>query len=274
MTARTKILVTGATGRIGGQVAAHLAAARAEIRVLTRSPSSAVFPSPVEVAGGTPADPATLAPALDGVGTVFLVWPFADADLAPRIVDLLAERTRRVVYLSSTAVRDGERRIEELIKESGLEWTFLRPTVFAANTLRWAGQIRADGAVREPFGAAAMPPIHEDDIAAVAVCALTENRHAGATHHLTGPELLTHAEQARVIGQEIGRAVRWVETPESARERMLAMGWPVEAADGVLAAQATMVTDPPPVTTTVHDVTGTPARTFRQWAAEHAGEFR
>ncbi|MFJ9370585.1 SDR family oxidoreductase [Nocardia sp. NPDC101769] len=274
MSTRNKILVTGGTGTVGGQVA-QLLAADADVRVLTRSPSSALLPSRVEVVGGDLSDPATVAPALTGVDAVFLVWPFADADRAPDIVDLIAERARRVVYLSSAAVRDNERRIEELLEKSRLEWTFLRPNVFAANTLRWAEQIRADGAVREPFGSAAMPPIHEHDIAAVAVHALTRDGHAGAVYNLTGPELLTHADQARIIGDEIGRPVRWVETsPESARQRMLGMGWAQEAVDGVLAAQAAMITNPALPTSAVHEVTGTAARTFRQWAADHADDFR
>lgn len=275
MSARNKILVTGGTGTVGRQVVAQLLAADADVRVLTRSPSSAAVPNRVELVGGDLSDPATVAPVLDGIDAVFLVWPLADADRAPDIVDLIAERARRVVYLSSVAVRDNERRIEELIRKSRLRWTFLRPDVFAANTLRWAEQIRAEGAVPEPFGSAAMPPIHEHDIAAVAVQALTRDGHAGAVYDLTGPELLTHTEQARIIGDVIGRPVRWVETPPSgARQRMLAMGWPPEAADGVLAAQAAMITNPRLPTSAVHEITGIAARTFRRWAADHADDFR
>ncbi|HEX6360194.1 hypothetical protein [Actinophytocola sp.] len=84
-----------------------------------------------------------------------------------------------------------------------------------------------------------------------------------------------HADQARIIGDEIGRPVHWVETsPENAHQRMLAMGWPQETADGVLAAQAAMMTKPAPPTSTVHDVTGIAARAFRQWVADHADKFR
>jgi uncharacterized protein YbjT (DUF2867 family) len=132
---RNKILVTGGTGTVGGQVVAQLLAADADVRVLTRSPSSAKLPSRVEVLGEDLSDPATVAPVLTGVDAVFLLWPFAAADRAPDIVDLIAERARRVVYLSSAAVRDNERRIEELLEKSSLEWTFLRPNVFAPNAV-------------------------------------------------------------------------------------------------------------------------------------------
>jgi uncharacterized protein YbjT (DUF2867 family) len=156
-----------------------------------------------------------------------------------------------------------------------LKWTILRPHAFAANTLRWAEQIRAEGVVREPYGQAAMSLVHERDIAAVAVRALIQDGHGSAVYELTGPHSLTQAEQARVIGEVIGRPVRWEETsPEDARQRMLTRGWPPEAVDGILRAQAAMTAGPAPVTTTVQEVTGAAARTFRSWVAEHVHAFR
>ncbi len=129
--------------------------------------------------------------------------------------------------------------------------------------------------MREPYGAAAMPPLHERDLAAVAVRALTGDGHDGATYGLTGPETLTQAEQAGVIGEVIGRPVRWEETsPRAARRRMLDLGWPPEAVDGVLRAQAEMVAEPAAATATVEEVTGVPARTFRAWVTDHADRFR
>jgi uncharacterized protein YbjT (DUF2867 family) len=275
MAEHSKILVTGATGTVGRQVVGQLSAAGLAVRALTRRPAAAGLPGSVEVLGGELSVPDTVTAALDGVASVFLVWPFASAGNVSSVIDVTAERARRVVYLSSVAVRDHERRVEDLITRSGLEWTFLRPTVFAANTLRWAAQVRADGILREPFGAAAMAPIHEHDIAAVAVRALTGDEHVGATYGLTGPQLLTHAEQAHIIGEEIGRPVRWMETSlHIARQRMLARGWPVNVVDEVLHAQADMVRNPGQVTADVEKVTGVAARPFRQWAADHADDFR
>jgi uncharacterized protein YbjT (DUF2867 family) len=180
-----------------------------------------------------------------------------------------------VVYLSSSAVRDHERQAEQLIEESKLEWTVLRPHAFAANTLRWGGQIRAEGVVREAYGQAAMSLVHERDIAAVAVRALTRDGHAGAVYELTGPQSLTQAEQVHVVGEVIGQPVRWEEaSPQEARLRMVALGWPPEAVDGILHAQAAMAAGPAPVTTTVEEVTGAAARTFPSWVVEHAHVFR
>ncbi|MFF3442766.1 NAD(P)H-binding protein [Streptosporangium sp. NPDC002721] len=269
------ILVIGATGTTGRQVVAQSLEAGAEVRATARDPGAAGLPGGVEVVRGDLTDPDSLRAPLDGVEAVFLLWPFATAEGMPAVLDAIATRARRVVYLSSAAVRDHERRIERMIERSGLEWTFLRPHAFAANTLRWAGRIRAEAVVREPYGAAAMPPLHERDLAAVAVRALLGDGHEGATYELTGPETLTQAEQAGVIGEVIGRPVRWEETsPEAARQRMLADGWPPGAVDGVLRAQAGMVAEPRAATATVEAVTGVPARTFRTWVTGHADRFR
>nr|BFE79929.1 hypothetical protein GCM10020093_025300 [Planobispora longispora] len=206
---------------------------------------------------------------------MFLVWPFASVEGLEPVLRTAAGHARRVVYLSSAAVRDHEREAERLIARSGLEWTILRPHAFAANTLRWAEQIRARGVVRGPYGRAAMSPVHERDIAAVAVRALTRDGHAGAVYELTGPHSLTQAEQARVIGEVIGEPVHWEEAPaQDARREMLARGWPAEVVDGILSAQAEMAGGPAPVTATVEQVTGSGARTFRAWVAEHAHAFR
>jgi uncharacterized protein YbjT (DUF2867 family) len=113
--------------------------------------------------------------------------------------------------------------IERLIERTGLAWTFLRASGFATNALWWAPQIRADGVVRAPYGAAVRSSIHERDIAAVAVRALTGDGHAGAQHLLTGPQALTQVEQVRAIGEAIGRPLRYEEIArETARQQLLA----------------------------------------------------
>jgi uncharacterized protein YbjT (DUF2867 family) len=163
--------------------------------------------------------------------------------------------------------------IEHIIALSGLAWSFLRPSGFATNTYMWLPQIRAGDVVRWPFASAARSLIHERDIAAVAVRALTEARHEGATYLLSGPEAITHAEQVRMIGEAIGRTVRYEETSRAeAREHMLG-SWPPALVDGALDAWAGFVAKPEPVTSTVEDISGVPARSFRQWAYDHAGDF-
>ncbi|MBE2316042.1 nucleoside-diphosphate sugar epimerase [Solirubrobacter sp. CPCC 204708] len=203
---------------------------------------------------------------------VFLLWPFFTPDGADAVIDALATRTGHVVYLSSESATPasvwGE--IEARIRATRLEWTFLRPTGFAKNTLIWADQIRS-GVVRWPFGQAARSLIDERDLAAVAARALTE-RHAGATHVITGPEAVRQAEQVRLIGEAIGMPVRWEEQPRDAARDALV---PVfgDATDAALDTWERFIAQPETVTDTVLTVTGRPAGSFRAWARDNADAF-
>lgn len=273
------IIVTGATGRVGRHVVARLAEAGAAVRAVVRDPATAGMPEGVEVVQGDLTRPETLEPHLVGADSVFLVWPWFTAEGAPAVIDMVARRARHVVYLSAeAAAADPESSwavLERRIERSGAAWTFLRPTGFAKNTLGWADQIRTDGVVRQPYGAAARSLIDERDIAAVAVRALTEDGHEGRTYVLTGPEAVTQAEQARLIGEAVGRPVRFEELARKDFRPILVEAFGGEAiADSALDTWAGFVATPERVTGTVRDVTGVPARPFRQWAADHADEFR
>jgi uncharacterized protein YbjT (DUF2867 family) len=127
--------------------------------------------------------------------------------------------------------------------------------------------------VRWFHAAAATAPIHERDIAAVAVRALCGEDHDGKEFVLTGPASLTQREQVHIIGDAIGRPLRFEELPpELARQEMLKR-WPSPAVDMLLRAYAAAVDRPAFVTSTVEEVTGAPARSFREWAADHAEDF-
>jgi len=280
-------LVTGATGKVGRHAVALLRESGARVRALTRDPGSARLPYGVEVVRGDLADPGSLDAALDGVTAVFLIWPTLSADhAAPATIGAIAKHARRVVYLSANGVPDdpGEQvggilgshaYLERLVRGSGVEWTLLRPTGFAGNTLGWAESIRHDGVVRAPFANMARSLIHERDIAEVAVRVLVEDGHAGATYVLTGPEAISQAEQVRVIGEAIGRPALFEEiSPETAREELLAVWGDAETVDGMLGPWAEMAKRPEIVTDTVPRLLGRPARTFAQWAADHADAFR
>ncbi|RCG32878.1 NAD-dependent epimerase/dehydratase family protein [Sphaerisporangium album] len=280
-------LVTGATGKVGGHAVSALLKEGARVRALTRDPGAARLPDGAEVVGGDLADPASLKAALDGVEAVLLVWPTLSGDhAAPETVAAIAGQVRHIVYLSARGVPDDRKtgqgfimgshaRMEHLIEDSGAEWTFLRPTGFAANTLQWAEQIRETGTVHWAYGQAGRALIHERDIAAVGVRAMLDGGHAGAKHVLTGPRTLTQVEQVAAIGEAIGRPVRWVElTPEAVREGMIAGGLPPEMADAILTGHAAMAASPEPVTSTVEEITGAPATTYHQWARDHADAFR
>jgi uncharacterized protein YbjT (DUF2867 family) len=284
------IVVTGGTGRVGRQVAAQLRERDQSVRVLSRNPAAAgaetgrnPAAAGAETGRADLADPATLEPHLRNADALFLLWPFTSpevaADLAPRVAKIAARHVQRVVYLSAQPA--GERPgsfwalVERAIEDSGVAWTFLRPTGFASNTLMWADQIRSGGVVRWPFGAARRALIDERDIAAVAVRALTEDGHAGARYVLSGPATLTQAEQVAAIGRAVGRDLTWAELPKPQAQEALTQAW----GDAGFAASALdtwegFVTRPEIVTPTVREVTGAPAHSFADWAAANAASFR
>ncbi|MDT7646488.1 MAG: hypothetical protein QOC75_3488 [Pseudonocardiales bacterium] len=273
------ILVTGATGNVGGSVVRQLLEAGENIRALTRDPGAARLPAGVDVVGGDLADPSTLAGVFDGIDRMFL---FPVPATAAAVTELAVRAgVRRVAVLSSSAVtQPGDnmvsvmhRTVEDAVLRSGLDATFVRPGGFATNTLSWAPSVRAEGVVRAPYPGAAMNSIHEADIAAVATAALLDDKHAGAAYQLTGPASITQAEQVRAIAAATGREVRFEElTPERARAAM-AQVMPAEIADLMLGYLAGSVDTVAEVLPTVEQVTGRPARTYAEWAADHAADF-
>jgi uncharacterized protein YbjT (DUF2867 family) len=277
-----RILVTGAAGNVGRHVAAGLAELGADVYALSRKPAVA-SPRGVTSVVGDLTDPDSLRRAVTGVDAVFLLWPFLTPEGADAAVHALASSARRIVYLSAISVRDEAPveengvwgRVEHAIERSGAEWTFLRAGGFATNTRMWADQIRTGDAVRWVYGDAARSLVHERDIADVAVRALTEGKHVGAKYVLTGPEAVTQADQVRFIGEAIGRPLRWEEIPVAvARDQLAAALGDASFAEGALVYWATLVEHPEPVTGTVPEVTGAPARTFAEWARDHAADFR
>ena len=164
--------------------------------------------------------------------------------------------------------------IERLIAAAGVASTIIRPGMFASNTLLWWGEtIRNGDVVRWPYGAAETAPIDERDIAAVAARALYEDGHAGGDYVLTGPESLSQAEQVRIIGDALGRRIQFEELSPEEFRRETAGRWPGPVVDMLLAAWGATLGRPAFVTSTVSDIVGSPARTFRQWAADHAAAF-
>ncbi|MEU3838507.1 NAD(P)H-binding protein [Streptomyces sp. NPDC028635] len=275
------VLVTGATGAVGRHVVDGLVAAGARVRALTRNPAAAGLPAGVEVFEGDLLQPQTVRAALEGVERLYL---FPVPETAREVVALAKEAgVRRVVVLSSSSVLDtsgenhsGEhhRAVERAVEESGLAWTFVRPDEFATNVLwKWGHSIRTEGLVRAPYGNAPRVLVHEADVAAVAVTALVEEGHAGQAYVLTGPEALTQADQVKAIATAVGAPIAFEEiTPDQARAQM-APFMPPPVVDMVLRYLADAVAHPPVPVDTVERVTGRPARTFAQWAADHAADL-
>jgi len=283
------ILITGATGRVGGATLRQLTNRGLAVRALVRSSEkAALVASPlVETVIGDLAQPRSLEAALDGVTAALLVSP-----LDPRQVELqgnfidAARRAGRVhvVKISGlgtalgSPVRSGHwhAQTETYLADSGLPFTHLRPPFFMQNILRFAPAIRANGAFVGSLKQGKVAMIDVDDIAAVAATALTTSAHAGKAYALTGPEALSYPDVAERLSRVLGRTVVYQDVPlETMRQRLLASGMPVWHVDvqvdfstALSAGHAAIVTN------TVEAVTGTPARTFEQFIREHVELFR
>lgn len=236
------IAVTGATGAVGGRVAARLAELGVSQRLVVRDPSRAPSLPGAEVVGGANyADGEAMRRAFDGADTVFFVSAGEDrnrVDLHRGVVDAaVAAGVERIVYTSfaaaapDTAFTFGRDHFhtEEHIKASPLRWTFLRDNIYLDFMPFFAGE---DGVIRGPAEDGRAAVVARDDIAASAVAVLSGDGHDGAIYEMTGPEALTLYEAAEQVAQAAGRPVTYVpETIEEARASRAPSGaadWEIE----------------------------------------------
>ncbi|KUL39367.1 hypothetical protein ADL22_15995 [Streptomyces sp. NRRL F-4489] len=272
------ILVTGATGNVGRNLVRELLDAGEAVRALTRDPAAAALPEGVETVPGDLARPETLPAALRGVDRAFL-FPVHGA-LDGFLTAAKEAGTAHIVLLSSDSVTFpepgwiGEKHLacERAVADSGIPHSFVRPSIFMANDLGWAHQLGHGGIVRGAYGRAAMAPVDERDIAAVAAYALRAPR-PGATYELTGPQALTQIERVRIIGETLGLPARFEEVPRADVRAKLIGHLPPPAADFLLDQLAAAEQTPVPVLPTVEQVTGRPAHTYAEWVAHHAADF-
>jgi uncharacterized protein YbjT (DUF2867 family) len=236
------IAVTGATGAVGGRVAAQLAERGASQRLVVRDPARAPRIEGADVVGGASyGDGEAMRRAFDGAEAVFLVSAHEDRDRVSlhrsAIAAAVAAGVERIVYTSFFAAaadatftfgRD-HFHTEEHIKGTPLRWTFLRDNIYLDVMPVFAGE---DGVIRGPAGDGRAAVVARDDVAAVAAVALTEDGHAGQTYGMTGPESLTLYDAAEQVAQAAGRPVSYVpETLEEARASRAPSGaadWEIE----------------------------------------------
>lgn len=232
MTAHTTTLVLGGTGKTGRRVAERLTALGSPVRIGSRS---AEIPFHWE-------EPGTWRPALEGVTAVYVAYvPDISAPDAPRDVGAFARLAaatgvRRLVLLSAMGLR-GALAAEEAAWQAGPDVTVVRGSWFAQNfSEEFMVEELRTGSLTFPGGTSAVPFTDLDDLADVAVAALTEDGHAGRTYEITGPRALTFHEVVAELSRATGREIvyRPVE-PGSYAELLAGAGVPKDLAELVAA---------------------------------------
>jgi uncharacterized protein YbjT (DUF2867 family) len=274
------ILVTGATGNVGSEVVTALAARGAPVRALVRDRSAQRLPEGVQSVKGDLEHPESLAPALDGVRAAFLLGGFGDMPgLLRRIADAGVEQ---VVLLTSRCVIGGRpdnaiTRMwldsEAAVRDAPVAWTFLHPSGYQSNALRWLPQLRRGDVIRAPWPDVPVAVIDPADIAAVAATVLADGGHERTALELSGPEPLTPGEQIAILAGTLGRPLRYErQTDEQARAEMQA-DTPAPYIDAFFRFYSEGEFDDSRIVDTVARITDRPARRLQQWARAHAGAF-
>ncbi|MDF3293909.1 NAD(P)H-binding protein [Streptomyces silvisoli] len=276
------ILVTGARGHVSAAVLRELLERGEPVRAAGRKPQEARLPEGVPAVRLDLSDPTTFEAALDGVRKVFLyaepagIGAFLDAARAAGVehIVLLSSQSAGEKRAEPNAIAAFHIAAEQALIASGIDWTIVRPGAFATNALQWAPSIRADGVVLSAFPNTHNSPVHERDIAAVAVQALLNEAHHKATYHLTGPESLSEEQMVELIAHAIGKPVRIKPISREEELARTARSTGPEIADVLIAYRAAGDGVPAEVHDGVREVTGRPAVPFSQWAKDHAADFQ
>lgn len=279
------ILVTGATGNVGGKIVQQLLELKQPVRVFVRDESKiAHLGHQVERAVGDFEKIETLEAALQGVDHLFLnTSGFGTQQDQNAITAAQRAGVKHVVKLSTFGAGEPTHAIdqwhyakEQILQNAGLAWTMLRPGQFMSNALQWAGSVKAQGAIYFPGGEGKVAPIDPRDIAAVAVVALTQPGHEGKAYQMTGPELLTVGEQVQTLARVLDKPLQYIDVPPAvADEQMRKRGLPPMLVDA-LSELTNMLREGRGAyqTNTVEEVTGRPAHTFEEWCREYIAAFQ
>src|SRR5437588_4579677 len=280
------VLVTGATGTIGRDIAKRLSEGGVSVRAGVRDqakakkelPDIALVPFDFE-------NEKTFSGALAGIEKVFLLPPLLpnQLDVMNTFVDA-AKRAgvRHIVKLSAIGVDDEAQPTaikshsanERHIRESGVAFTFLRPNSFMQNFITYFPP--RNGAIYLPWGNGTASFVDTRNIASVAAEVLTSDGHEEKIYTLTGPTALGIADVARILSDAAGRKFKYVDVPEAAaRDGMLQAGVPPWQVELILELHAVNKQNRwSAVTSDIEKITGTPPTDFAQFARDHADKFR
>ena len=280
------ILVTTA-GKVGAETVRLLREQDMPVRVLVRDPAKATAQALAEagaqIAAGDLDVPASIDEAMAGISAVVLVSPAVPAQELNVVASAARAGVAHVVKATSKASPDspiarrrGQSEIEAGLAASGIPHTLLRSNAYMQNVLALAPAIAATSSFGSAAGQGRSGMVDARDVAAVAAeIAASPDPHAGQTYWLTGPELVSNYDVAAVLSRLLGRTITYRElTFEESKDAMIRAGVPEPIAE--MNAQAFSLTasgDAEWVTGDVPSLLGRPARSFEQFAADHAAAF-
>jgi uncharacterized protein YbjT (DUF2867 family) len=283
------ILVTGATGTIGGELTKLLAQQDIPFRAMVRSPEKAqvLKTQHIETVVGDLQDPASLDRAFNGAGSIFLLSATDERQVKLQLNAVEAAKRASVGYVVKVSVIGAEAdapiklgrdhaAIEQVLLDTGITTAFLRPHSFMQNMLGSVELIAKNGEFYGATGAAKVPLIDARDVAAAAAALLIKPCHESESHVLTGPEGVSNDEVAQILGEVTGKSIRYVDIPpEQLKAGMVAAGMPEWLATDLQIlheiwskGMGTEVSDGVPA------LTGRSGRSFREFAQHYAAAFR
>jgi uncharacterized protein YbjT (DUF2867 family) len=282
-----KCLITGSTGHIGLPLIQQLHEEGHDVRAFIRDSSRAeLLPQGIDIAIGDLDDADTVTAAVRGVDGVFLLHVGAGTTQTQTMIDAMhSEGVSRIVLLSSVGTRifpiaglipQSLLAREDLLRASGLDATYLRPTALMTNSLSWADSIRQRNEVIDATDPGVQIPIDPEDIARVAVRVLIEDGHVGHGYTLNGPEALTVREEVSILSDVLGHSINFVAlTPEQAAKDAVERGTPAPFAEAVRDLNEMFRTRLfGQLSDDVENLTGIAPANFRYWCERHASAFQ
>ena len=283
-----KILVTGATGNVGGELVKQLVTYNVPFRAMVRHPKDveALAQQGVEAVVADFNDEQSVAAALEGIDRAFLLTPSSEeAETQQKtFVELAARAGVKHIVKQSQWAADADSpvrflryhaAVEEKIQESGLAYTFLRPNLFMQGLLGFRDTIVQQDKFFAAVGEAKISAVDTRDIAAVAAAVLTGEGHTGKIYNLTGPQALSHAEMAEELSAALGRPIQFVDvSPEAMHDTLLQVGFPAWQAEGLIEDYAHYARgEAAEVTHDIEKATGQAPHSFDVFARDYAAAF-
>ena len=285
MSKKIKVLVTGATGNTGSLLVPALLRAGVDVRILVRDEAKAkpLKDLGAEVVLGDLDKPETILPAVKNVDKIYLLTWNGETQLqqAINVIDAAKKSGNPHIVRHSMWGSENSRiikqgyKIEEILKESGLPWTILKPTFYMQNTMMAAQTISSDGVIYWDMKDGKLGMIDVRDIADAAFAVITGKGHEGKEYILTGPEAISFNDVAKIFSNVLDTEIKYVSVPgEAALQSMVGMGLPEWIAKGyVELSEGFSENFANSTTRNVEILTGHPSRSFEQFASDFAQVF-